>query len=98
MRKDLIIGIIVSAVLHVTFLFAFNGKGKVKAVASDDSKRVIQMELPPIEPDKDETVEEIQEEAPTNQLAPPSLVDVPSVNVTAFQQQLQPPPPPGIEA
>lgn len=98
MRKDLIIGIIVSAVLHATFLFAFNGKGKAKAVASDDQKRVIQMELPPIEPEKDETVEEIQEEAPTNQLAPPSLVDVPSVNVTAFQQQLQPPPPPGIEA
>ena len=43
MRKDLIIGIIVSAVLHATFLFAFNGKGKVKAVASDDQKRVIQI-------------------------------------------------------
>ncbi|HET7534816.1 MAG TPA: energy transducer TonB [Candidatus Didemnitutus sp.] len=98
MRKDLIIGIIVSVALHATFLFAFNGGPKKKAAAADDEKRVIQMELPPIEPDKEETVEEIQEEAPTNQLAPPSLVDVPSVNVTAFQQQLQPPPPPGIEA
>jgi protein TonB len=98
MRKDLIVGIVVSVVLHATFLFAFNGKGKAKPAAPEEQKKVIQIELPPIEPEKDETVEEIKEEAPQNQLAPPSLVDVPSVNVTAFQQQLQPPPPPGIEA
>ena len=98
MRKDLIIGIIVSVALHATFLFGFNFKPKAKAKAAEQKEEVVQFEMPPIEPEKDEKVEELTEEAPTNQLAPPSLVDVPSVNVTAFTQQLQPPPPPGIEA
>jgi periplasmic protein TonB len=98
MRKDLIIGIIVSLALHGTFLGAFNRKAAPKAKPVDTEEKIIQMEMPDIPPEEEEVVEELVEEAPANQLAPPSLVDVPSVNVTAFTQPLQPPPPPGLTA
>lgn len=98
MNRDLIIGLVVSVTLHFTFLYGFNHKPAPKAKAQEEKTELIQMEMPPIEPEKEETVEELTEEAPTNQLAPPSLVDVPSVSVTAFTQPLQPPPPPGLTA
>lgn len=98
MNRDLIIGLVVSVTLHFTFLYGFNSKPAPKAKVQEEKTELIQMEMPPIEPEKEETVEELTEEAPTNQLAPPSLVDVPSVSVTAFTQPLQPPPPPGLTA
>lgn len=97
MRKDLIIGVIVSVLLHVTFLFGFNKPAAKKGKTVEAEEAVIQMEMPPIEPDKEDTVEDIPEEQPTNQLAPPSLIDLPTVvPVNAFTQPLQPPPPPGL--
>lgn len=99
MRKDIIIGVLASVLLHGGFLFGFNHKPAPQAKAAEVKEEVIQMEMPPIEPEKEEEVTEIQEEQVSNQLAPPSLVDMPSiVPVTAFTQPLQPPPPPGIEA
>lgn len=99
MRKDLIVGILVSVLLHVTFLFGFNAKHVKKTKVVEEKQELIQMEMPPIEPDKEETVDELPEEQVTNQLAPPSLVDLPSVvPVNAFTQPLQPPPPPGLTA
>lgn len=98
MRRDLIIGIIVSLALHYGVLKGFNTTKKVIHKPAETKEEIIQMEMPPIEPEKEETVEELAEEAPANQLAPPSLADVPSVSVTAFTQPLQPPPPPGLTA
>lgn len=99
MNRDLIIGLVVSISLHFLFLYGFNTKPAPKAKSSTEEKvELIQMEMPEIEPEEEETVEELTEEAPTNQLAPPSLADVPSVSVTAFTQPLQPPPPPGLTA
>jgi protein TonB len=99
MRKDLIIGIFASVILHVTFLFGFNTKPVKKAKVVEEKQELIQMEMPPIEPEKEETVEELPEEQVVNQLAPPSLVDLPTVvPVNAFTQPLQPPPPPGLTA
>lgn len=98
MNRDLIIGLIVSVGLHVTFLYGFNTKAAPKAKAAEETTEVIQLEMPEIEPEKEETVEELTEDAPTNQLAPPSLVDVPSVSPSVFTQPLQPPPPPGLTA
>ncbi len=98
MNRDPIIGLVVSIGLHVSFLTLFESKPAPKAKVQEEKTELIQMEMPPIEPEKEETVEELTEEAPTNQLAPPSLVDVPSVSVTAFTQPLQPPPPPGLTA
>jgi protein TonB len=98
MNRDLIIGLILSVGLHAGFLFGFNQKAPPKAKAVEEKTEVIQMEMPEIEPEKEETVEELTEEAPTNQLAPPSLADVPSVSPSVFTQPLQPPPPPGLTA
>jgi protein TonB len=98
MRRDLIIGLVVSIALHATFLYGFNQKAPPKPKPKEEKTELIQMEMPEIEPEKEEAVEELTEEAPTNQLAPPSLADVPSVSVSAFTQPLQPPPPPGLTA
>ncbi|MBP6865280.1 MAG: energy transducer TonB [Candidatus Didemnitutus sp.] len=98
MRKDLIIGVILSISLHGLLLGAFNRKAPPKPKVVEEEVKVVQMEMPEIEPEKEEVVEELAEEAPTNQLAPPMLADVPSVSVTAFTQPLQPPPPPGLTA
>lgn len=100
MRKEIFIGIFVSAVLHAGFLFGemLLPESKPAAVVVQEEEEIIQMELPPLEPEPEETVEEIVEEQVVNQLAPPSLVDMPTVvPVDAFVQQIQPPPPPGLE-
>lgn len=98
MRRDLIIGVILSISLHGLLLGAFNRKAPPKAKVVEEEVKVVQMEMPEIEPEKEDIVEELAEEAPTNQLAPPMLADVPSVSVTAFTQPLQPPPLPGLTA
>lgn len=97
MRKDLIIGIIVSAALHGGVLWGIQ-KPKMQAKKIEEEKtNEIQMVMPEIEPEEEETVEELNEETPQNQLAPPSLIDLPTVvPVQAFTQQIQPPPPPGL--
>lgn len=100
MRKDLIIGIFVSALLHAGFLFGETLLPKGQAVVQKqvEEEEIILMEMPPLEPEPEDVVEEMAEEQPTNQLAPPSLVDMPTVvPVDAFVQQIQPPPPPGLE-
>ncbi|MDI1320703.1 MAG: energy transducer TonB [bacterium] len=96
MNKDLIIGLVVSLAIHVLALNPFAGKGKPPVRIAPPKEVLIQMEMPPLEEDKEDKVEELQEEQVQNQLAPPSLVDIPSVTVTQFTQPLQPPPPPGM--
>lgn len=98
MNRDLIIGLALSVLLHGTLLYGFNRKAPPPPKAAEEKTELIQMEMPPIEPEEQDVVEELVEDAPANQLAPPSLADIPSVNVTAFTQPLQPPPPPGLTA
>lgn len=97
MTRDLIIGILVSALLHAGFIFGLP-KPKEEVVKHKEEKvEQLQMEMPVIEPDKEEEVQEQNDEPIENQLAPPSLVDLPTVvPVNAFVQQIQPPPPPGL--
>ncbi len=97
MRKDLIIGILVSALMHGGVLFGLPKPKKETKKVEDEKANEIQMVMPEIEPEEEETVEELNEETPQNQLAPPSLIDLPTVvPVQAFTQQIQPPPPPGL--
>lgn len=99
MNRDLIIGIVVSLALHATIGFAFNRKTEVKATVVKEEEAVVQFEMPPLEEEPEEKVEELNEEVVENIMAPPSLVDLPSVvPVNAFTQPIQPPPPPGITA
>lgn len=97
MSRDLIIGIIVSVLLHAGFIFGLP-KPKEEVVARvEDKVEQLQMEMPVIEPEKEDEVQEQDDEPLENQLAPPSLVDLPTVvPVNAFVQQIQPPPPPGL--
>ncbi len=102
MTRDLIIGIVVSVLLHVGFLWGgemFKESGQ-QAAAQEEEPVIELMEMPPIEPDEPEVVE-VTDEAPAeeiSEIAPPMLADVPAVvQVDSFVQQIQPPPPPGME-
>ena len=97
MNKDLIIGIVVSLALHATFLGAFNRKAAPAAKAQKEEEAVVQFEMPPLDEEKPDEVEELNDTPVENIMAPPSLVDLPSVvPVNAFTQPLTPPPPPGL--
>lgn len=100
MRNDLIIGIIVSVLLHggAAGLGEFF-KHRHKKVEKKEEAVVVELfKMPELEPDEPETVDATEEAPPeAAQMAPPSLVDVPSVvPVDAFVQQVQPPPPPNM--
>ena len=101
MNKDLVIGILVSLLLHGGILgweIIFpNGKQTVK-VAKVEEERLIAFDMPPVEPDEPDKVEDIPDNEPVqNVMAPPSLVDMPTVvPVDAFTQPITPPPPPGL--
>ena len=96
MHRDLIIGIVVSLALHST-IWLFSQKNPPPKRAAVVQEEIIQFEMPPLEEEKVEEVEELTEEPIENVMAPPSLTDVPSVvPVDAFVQALTPPPPPGL--
>jgi protein TonB len=101
MRRDLIIGILVSVFLHAAF--GFGGqlmKPKPKAKVVEEEPPAIEVLVPPpVEPEEPELVDlEDQQTAQDNtSLAPPSLADTPSVvQLNDFTQTVQPPPPPTL--
>ncbi len=97
MNRDLLIGLVVSVALHCTFLLGFNRKAPPAHKDPGTKETLVQFDMPPIEEEKEEKVEELNDEPIQNQLAPPSLVDMPTVvPVTAFLVPLTPPPPPGL--
>lgn len=97
MNKDLIIGLLVSVGFHLFTLNPFAGKQPPPVREAVVKEEIIQMEMPPLDEEEDKKVEELQDEPAENVMAPPSLVDLPTVvPVNAFTQPLQPPPPPGM--
>jgi len=98
MNKDLIIGVVVSVALHSTILFLGQKSPPPKKIAPP-KEEVVQFEMPPLDEEKPDKVEDLNEEPVENQLAPPSLIDLPTiVPIEAFTQPLTPPPPPGMIA
>lgn len=101
MTRDLIIGLLLSALLHGGFLFGEQLFPKSKASATkkvEEDTTVELMQMPPPEP---EEVEVTETDEPVTEdiadLAPPMAADVPAtVMVDSFVQKLQPPPPPGL--
>jgi protein TonB len=96
MRRDLIIGIIISLAIHVGL--AFSGKAPPpKKHKEDPVPTIAVVEMPKIEPDEPD-VKEVDDQPPTPaDFAPPMLADVPSlVTDTSFVQKLSPPPPEGL--
>ncbi len=99
MNRDLIIGIVVSLAFHGLILGGLNGKPGPKARTAEEKAPVVQFEMPPLDEEKEEKVEELTEEVVQNVMAPPSLVDLPTVvPINAFTQPLSPPPPPDMTA
>jgi periplasmic protein TonB len=99
MTRDIIIGFVVSALVHGGLYFS-SSKPSPKKDTTKDAKTVIQIiELPPVEPDEPIVVDDA---APTPEeivIAPPSMADIVGVvQVDSFVQQIQPPPPPNIGA
>jgi len=96
MNKDLIIGIVVSLALHST-IFVFSKKNAPpvrQAVVKEES---VQFEMPELEKEEEDKIEELTDDPVENIIAPPSLMDTPTiVPVDAFTQTLTPPPPPGL--
>jgi len=99
MNKDLIVGLVVSLAIHFLTLNPFAGKMPPPKRIAPPKDEIVQFEMPPLDEEKEESVEELNDEPVENVMAPPSLVDLPTVvPVQAFTQPLQPPPPPGLVA
>ena len=101
MSRDLLIGLVLSLLVHGGFLFGEQlfPKSKASTKKADAEDATIElMQMPPPEPEEVEPTE--TDEPPTEEvadLAPPMAADVPAtVTVESFVQKLQPPPPPGL--
>src|SRR5690349_5033847 len=99
MNKDLIIGLAASLALHFLVLNPFTRKGAAPPRSKREKEEIMQMKMAPLEEEKDEVVKDLYATPVENQLAPPSLVDLPSVvPVNAFTTPITPPPPPNMTA
>ena len=100
MRRDLIIGLVVSLLLHSGVMFGqklFKWKPPVKK--KDISAPAIEIiEMPKLEPDEPDIVEATDEPIKPMDFAPPMQQDLPQVVTDlSFVQKIQPPPPENIK-
>jgi protein TonB len=98
MRRDLFIGLFAALAFHVGvfWLGGIYNTGPVKAKAKLVEK-VIEIKMPPIEPDPPEPVDTDQDQPPPD-IPPPQQQDVPQiVTENSFVQPLEPPPPHDID-
>jgi protein TonB len=97
MNRDLIIGILVSLALHSSVII-FSHKSPPPPKPKVEEEKIIQFDPPPVVEDKPDEVKDLDDTPVENQLAPPSLIDLPSiVPIDAMTQPLTPPPPPGLK-
>src|SRR4051812_2331231 len=99
MRRDLIIGLLISILVHGGIGFGgqlFKSHPK-KEVKKDDTPTVELMEMPKLEPDEPPPTDNNEPAPDISQIAPPTLTDAPGiVQLDSFVQQVQPPPPPDL--
>jgi protein TonB len=98
MRRDLIIGILVSFAIHGGIAWLGEIKPSApKAKPKDDTPTIQLMEMPKVVPDEPEPVDTNEPPPKPVDFAPPTQTDVPQiVTDTSFVQKLQPPPPEGM--
>ncbi len=97
MTRDLIIGILLSAALHLGVLFGDKliPEKKVEKKIIAEAPKVQLIEMPKVE-EEPEIIETTEEVKPLD-LAPPMQQDVPQlVQPDSFVQKIQPPPPEGV--
>jgi protein TonB len=97
MRRDLIIGILCSVLIHAGIGFGgqinFHWTTKKKVVK--DEAPVIQIEMPKMEPEPPEPQDTAEATNEAATIAPPSVADVPGVvDLNSFVQPVEPPPAP----
>ncbi len=99
MRRDLIIGLVVSLALHggAVWLSESLKGGPAKAKHTEDDT-VIKIEMPKLEPDEPEKVESDDTPDTPIDFAPPMQADVPQiVQMDSFVQPVEPPPPDNLK-
>lgn len=97
MSRDLIIGILLSAILHLAVLFGdrFIPDKQVVKKDEEEAPKIQLMEMPKIEEEPE--VVEVNEDVKPLDLAPPMQQDIPQLaQPDSFVQKIQPPPPEGI--
>jgi protein TonB len=99
MRRDLIIGILISALLHGGMFASSYWKTKPKKGQTLEELPTIElMKMPELEPEEPEPVDSEEVSTARVEFAPPMATDVPQVvQVDSFVQQVQPPPPEGVK-
>ena len=96
MRRDLIISFLFVLSIHVGLVTLWH-KGSAKRITHEDDDPVVKIELPPVEQDVEQVVNNEPTEAQV--IAPPSIADVPStVPIDAFVTPVEPPPVTGLHA
>jgi periplasmic protein TonB len=98
MRRDLVIGIIVSVMVHggVAWIGQASKEGPPKRKPQEE-ERVIEIKMPPIEPEEQEASDDTEKPIPI-EFVPPMQNDVPQPTLdTSFVQPLQPPPPENMQ-
>ena len=97
MNRDLILGILISAALHLAIFFGDRliPKGEVVKKVVEEIPKVQLMEMPKLEEEPE--IIEVNEDVKPLDLAPPMQQDVPQlVQPDSFVQKIQPPPPEGL--
>lgn len=100
MRNDVVIGVSISALVHVAVFFGgvLFPKAPVPKKVVEAKTVIVVQEMPKIEPDEPEKIDVSDEPAKAVEVALPSQVDLPQVVTdTAFVQRIQPPPPDNIK-
>jgi protein TonB len=98
MSRDLIIGILFSALLHVAVLFGNKliPEKKVAKIVEEEAPKIQLMQMPKMDEPEPEIIETNEEVKPLD-LAPPMQQDVPQLATPdSFVQKIQPPPPENI--
>ena len=84
------LAVLFSAGVHALILWGGGPRTLPKRVAALQEERIVQMVMPPIEEDKEETVEELDAADETPAVEVPRLVDLPSaVSINSFVQPLE---------
>ncbi len=99
MRRDLIIGLIISLIVHgsIGWVPEWLGHSPPPPRPKEEAPTVQLLEMPKMEPDEPEKVESAEEQQPMD-FAPPMQADVPQVvTPTSFVQNIQPPPPENLQ-
>ena len=99
MRRDLIIGILMSALIHGGMFYGdrfLPEKPPAKEIV-EEAPTIEIIEMPQLEPEEPEIVEMTDEPIKPLDFAPPMQTDVPQpITDTSFVQKIQPPPPENV--